>query len=186
MELSSLIGTLVSSDTVKNIAGTVKSDSSSVKKVLSAALPSLLNGAKAQSEDAASGFAEALRSHGEADTANIAGFLKNVDLKDGKKIIGHLLGSTSSEQIAEIARAAGVSKKSTGNILSAAAPLLMSLLGKQSSGSGSLISSLFSGLDIGSLLTGLLTDNDEKEEEKEEEKPASGGFLSGLFGKLFK
>lgn len=190
MNLSSLVSTLVSSDVAKNIAGAVKSDSGSVKKVISAALPTLLDGAKEQSADEASGFADALLAHSQDDTSNISKFIKKVDLADGKKILGHLLGDNLTDKVGEISRAAGVSKKSTAGILSAAAPLLMSLLGKQAAaekgpdGLSSIVSSLFSGVDLGGMLSGLLTDN--ASEEKEEEKPAAGGLFGGLLGKLFK
>ena len=186
MDISSLIGTMMSADSVQNIGKAAEADPKAVKNVLSAALPSLINGAKAQSEDTSTGFAEALLSHGKDDTSDLASFLGKVDLKDGGKIIGHLLGSASSDEIAEISRKAGASKKDTSNILSAAAPLLMSLLGKQASSSssdssasavGSVASLLLKNVDVGSLLGNLLGGKDDKDDkdEKEDKKDKKEG-----------
>ena len=98
MDMTSLITTLLSSDSVSGVGKAANADKSNVQSVLNAALPLLLNGAKAQSEDksTAESFANALLSHGQKDTSNVASFLKNVDLDDGAKIIGHLLGNGDS------------------------------------------------------------------------------------------
>ena len=65
MDMSSLITTLLSSDSVSGVSKATKVSSSNVQSVLNAALPLLLNGAKAQSEDesTAESFASALLEH---------------------------------------------------------------------------------------------------------------------------
>lgn len=186
MDISSLIGTMMSSDALQSIGKTAKLDDAAVKNVLTAALPSLLSGAKAQSEDTANGFAEALLSHGEKDTSDLAAFLDKVDLEDGGKIIGHLLGGSKNDEISSIARAAGVDAKDTTSVMSAAAPLLMSLLGKQAaseasdksaSAVGSVASLFLKNADLGDLLGGLLGGKDDKK---------SGLNVLGILGKLLK
>ena len=200
MDISSLIGTFMSSDALQNIGSAAQTDAKSAKDVLAAALPSLLSGAKAQSDDESTGFGEALLSHGKDDISDIASFLGKVDLEDGGKIIGHLFGNDSDNQIGTIAESAGVSKANTSNILSAAAPLLMSLLGQQASSSASdssasalsSVASLFlKNADIGGILGGILGGgNNNSDEIKIEDantttsaKPA--GLISTLLGKLF-
>ena len=162
MDISSLVGTLMSADSLQSVGKTSKTDSKTVQSVLGAALPSLLSSAQAQSQDTSTGFAEALLSHSKADTSNIASFLNKVDTDDGGKIVNHLL---SSDAVADISRKAGVSKKDATNILSTVAPLLMSLLGQQSVSSasasnasaiGSVASMLLQNVDMGNLLGGLL------------------------------
>ncbi len=174
MDMSSLITTLLSSDSVSGVSKATKASSSNVQSVLNAALPLLLNGAKAQSEDesTAESFANALLSHGQKDTSNLTSFLKNVDLEDGGKIVKHLLGSTDS--VEEIAKESGVSAKETGNILSAAAPLLMSLLGQDSASKKnnntaavlSVASVLLQNVDVGDLLGNLLGGGSSKTKKK--------------------
>ena len=189
MDISSLIGTLMSSDSLQNIASVAGTADKDVKDVLSAALPSLIDGAKEQCGDTATGFADALLSHGKADTSDLASFIKNIDIEDGGKIIGHLLGGKKEEQLDGIAKSTGVTKAGTANILSLAAPLLMSLLGQQATSSAedsspsaisSIASSLLGNADIGSILGSLLGGTSATG------TASSGGFLAGLLGKLFK
>ena len=86
-----------------------------------------------------------------------------MNLGDGAKIVSHRLGSATSSTGDQAAEKAGVSQQQASTILSAAAPLLMSLLGQQTSsqqasgtGIGSIMSSLMGSTDVSSLLTGLL------------------------------
>ncbi|MBQ9534604.1 MAG: DUF937 domain-containing protein [Clostridia bacterium] len=194
MDISALLGTIMSSDSIKNMSQLTNVSSEGVQGVLGSALPSLLNGALAQSEgsDTAEGFAGALTQHAAVDTSDINAFLGNVDMEDGAKIVGHLLGSDSSAVFSEAAKKAGVSEKDSSNILSAAAPLLMSLLGKEtgaqsqsgaSGGIAGIMGALLKNADMGSLLSGLLgggmTASDAKEEkdEKKEKKGLLGSLL---------
>ena len=190
MQINDILGTIMSGDSVKAIGSLTETDAGSVKKVLTAALPSLLQGAKEQGEDETTGFSEALLSHGKDDTSDIASFLGKVDLKDGGKIIGHLLGSDSSNKIGAIAKEAGVTKKKTSNILSAAAPLLLSLLGKKASsesgsgnaGLGGIAALLLKNVDLGSVLGSVLGGSGKDDKDDKDDKD-SGGAL-GLLGSL--
>lgn len=170
MDMNDLMGTLLSGDSLKNIGKVTGTSQTDVKKVLASALPSLISGAQGQANDSGSGFEGALQQHGKANTSDLASFLSNVDLQDGSKIVGHLLGSGKEETTRKAAQASGLDADKTGSILSAAAPLLMSLLGQQTaaeaptaaassnSGSllGSLVGTLLSNVNVGSLLMNLL------------------------------
>lgn len=161
MDITSLLSTLTSSSSITNVSKVTGTTKTEVKDVLSAALPALLNGAKEQAEDKSTqeGFLSALTSHAKDDTSSISSFLKNVDLDDGAAIVKHLIGGASSSATKEIAKEAGVSSSKVTSILSAVAPLLMSLLGKEkesSSGGADLMGSLLKNVDMGSVLSGLL------------------------------
>lgn len=216
MDLKKLAGSLLSSDSISGLSGLTGASDKDVSNVLAQALPSLLSGAKdqAKGEGTSQSFVTALSDHAKDDTSDLTKFLGNVDMADGAKIIGHLLGSGKDDVVADIAKDTGVSKTKTSSILSGAAPLLMSLLGQQTqeeeekpeSGMGGLMGALLDNVDVGSLLTGLLTSNSgnsdkdeesekddkkkkkkkkgKKEEEKEEEKEESGGLLNSLFNLL--
>ena len=194
MDMNSLISTLLSSDSVSGVSKATKTSSKDVQSVLSAALPALLNGAKAQSEDksTAESFAKALLSHGKDDTSNLSSFLKNVDLEDGSKIISHLLGSDDS--VKKIAKKSGVDAKETGDILSAAAPLLMSLLGqesasKKSNGSAALeiAGAVLKNVDVGDLLGDLLGGGDSKKKSTSKKKDNdTAELIGGIIGSLLK
>lgn len=207
MDLSAIMNTLLSSDTVSGVSKKTGASKSDVTSVLTSALPKLLQGAQSQADDkeTAAGFEKALDDHSKDDTSNLLSFLKGVDLDDGAKIVGHLLGGNTSGTTKEVSKASGVSSGATSQIMSAAAPLLMSLLGKSSKddagtekedgGSGLLgqvVSSALSNVDVGSLLSGLLGDGGSSKKKTTAKKTSSkkgvdlGGvanLLSGLFKK---
>lgn len=180
MDLMKLAGTLLSSDSVDGVSERTGSSGSDVSKVLAKALPALLDGAndQAKGKKSSKGFASALSDHAKDDTSNLSKFLGNVDMEDGAKIIGHLLGSKEEDKVDEIAEEAGVEKADVLSILSAAAPLLLSLLGQQTEKEdkkeavGDLVGVLLENVDVGSILTGLLTDKDSSKESTKKKSTA--------------
>ena len=203
MDFKKLAGTLLSSDSINGLSNATGASAKDVTSVLSAALPTLLNGAKDQAngKDTTEGFVNALSQHAQSDTKDLGKFLGNVDMKDGGKIIAHLLGAGKNDTLSTIASQSGVSQNKTNDILSALAPLLMSLLGQQtqaeesSSPIGGLFGSLLDNVDMGNVLTGLLggssteeettTNGKKKKKKKTAKKEESNSLLSGLF-KLLK
>ena len=194
MDINSLLGTLLSSDSVSGVSKATKADDKEVASVLNAALPLLLKGAKKQSEDkdTAESFATALLSHGKKDTSNLSSFLKNVDLDDGSKIIGHLLGK-DDDSVKKIAKTSGVSAKKTGDILSAAAPLLMSLLGQESASKKSdnnvaleLAGALLKNVDVGDLISDLLGGDNKKKKSSKKKDNDAGEIIGDILGALLK
>ncbi len=191
MDMKSLITTMMSSDSLNGISQVTNTTKDDTRSVLSAALPLLLSGAQAQSQNVntAASFGNALFNHGQQNTSNVSSFLQGVDLLDGGKIIGHLLGLNNNNTMSLISQQTGVSNQNTSNILAAAAPLLMSLLGQQlGSTSANATPSLLStnatntmqGLNMGSLLTGLLGGA----QPVQQQKPSLlGSLLGGLFGR---
>lgn len=148
-----LLKKFLSSDALSGISKASGVGSEDVSKILSSALPSLLKGASGQSTDkkVSSGFAQALMSHSKKDTNDLGSFFDSVDLADGKKVVAHLTGD--ADKTADmVAKDAGVTKGAASSVLSAAAPLLMSLLGKQSNAEDSDESGILSA--VGNILGG--------------------------------
>lgn len=204
MDISSLLSTLTSSDSLSGLGSAANVSADSARNILTSALPTLLSGAAAQSQNSetSEGFASALLQHASADTSSISSFLGNVDMSDGKKILSHLFGSDSDSTISSIAENSGASAEETSGVLSAAAPLLMSLLGQQTSseqasgaGIASIMNSLLGGADVSSLLSGIpgnsggasvleqVTGAASSASSESGEKAASG--ILGVLGKLF-
>jgi len=193
MDMNSLISTLMSNDSLNGISQVTNTTSEDTRSVLSAALPLLLSGAQAQSQNVntAASFGNALFNHGQQNTSNIGSFMQGVDLIDGGKIIAHLLGLNNNSAMNMISQQTGVSNQNTGNILAAAAPLLMSLLGQQlgsnnANSSPSLLSSAatnaMQGMNMANLLTGLLGGT--AQPQVQQQKPSLlGSLLGGLFGR---
>ena len=199
MDLSKIAGSLLSADSIKGLSNLTGASNKDITSVLTSALPSLLSGATEQAKDkkTAEGFATALAQHAKDDTSDLASFLGKVDLNDGAKIIGHLLGSGKEETVKKAATASGVSEKKTGDILSAIAPMLLSLLGQQAdedddkeSGASGLVGALLDNVDVGSLLSGLIS-TDTSSDKDDKKKPASsnkksGGIIGGILSGLLK
>lgn len=205
MDLNSLLTTMLSPESVSNLSQTAGVSPAQVQSVLGSAMPSLLNGALAQSQgsDTAESFANALAQHAGDDTGSMASFFQNVDMADGGKIVSHLLGG-DGQALSAIAGQSGVDQRGTANVLSAAAPLLLSLLGQQTQqtqqtqpaaglNTAGLMGALLQNVDMGSLLTGLLgggqtqtaaSDTLHLAQEQQPQQQSSGLF--GLLGNLFK
>ncbi len=195
MDLTSLMGTLLSGDSVKGLSKATGSSQGDITSVLNAALPMLLQGISGQAQDKNSGFDKALEQHAQNDASDLGSFFGGIDLADGAKIIGHLLGSDTDSSTKSVAKKTGVSQKDAGNILAAAAPLLMSLLGqetKKSAGSGNdllgeIIGAVLENVDLGDVLGALLGGSSKKTTKK---AAADDGFglddAVDLLGKLLK
>jgi len=154
-----------------------------------------------ESEEGAFQLDKALDDHAQTDVSDINSFLDQVDTEDGMKILNHILGNDRETERVEknLAARTGADKDQVAGILSMAAPLLMSYLGKEKQKSkqktsgdskdalmsmlGSMLSggSGDSGLDIGSLIQFATRDSDN------DGKSDLGSMLSGLLGgrKLF-
>ena len=176
------IGSLLSGSGLSAISRRARVNKEDVAKVLSAGIPALVGGMRrnAGAEEGAASLTQALADHSVDDTSNPGAFLKNSDLKDGKKILGHVLGNDQKALVDQIADASGVTKGKTTTILALVAPLLLSLLGSQNSSNSS------SGGLLG-LLGGLLGlgGNSQPAVQQPVQQPvqqSSGGLLSGLFG----
>lgn len=190
----STIGELLSGDGVGAISKRSRVKTADVAKVLSEGIPSMISGMmnNASTDAGAESLSAALSDHSKDDTDDIAGFLKGADLKDGKKILGHIFGDGQEATVAEISKASGVTKGKTANILAMVAPLLLSLLGTQQQ-------TQQSGLSLGGLLGGLLGGGQQSGGSalgglgagllgsllgggQQEEKPKDGGILDALLG----
>ena len=179
------IGSLLSGGGLNAISRRTKVAKEDVAKVLSAGIPALVGGMRrnAGAEAGAASLSKALADHSSADVSNPADFLKNADLKDGKKILGHVLGDDQKGLVDEISRAAGVTKGKTGTILALVAPLLLSLLGSQNSGSSGGLLGMLGGLlgggqSSGGLLGGLLGGGQQPAQPQQQ----SSGLLGSLLG----
>jgi len=188
MDINALMSSMLSGDSIKGLSKATGTTQTNVKNVLASALPSLLSGAKEQATNSstAQSFSDALADHAKDNTGDITSFLSSVNVADGSKIIGHLLGSNQASTTKEAAKSAGISTGKAGSILSAAAPLLMSLLGQQAgkegnsaSGIAGIMGSLLGNADMGSLISGLVGG------AQSSDKKDGGSILKNIFG-MFK
>ena len=180
MDFGSIINTMMSSDSVSQLSSLTGTSEKDVSSILTSALPQLLSGAQGQATnaDTAQSFANALAAHGQKDSADLSSFLSGIDLDDGQKIVNHLLGSDNAVATAEtLSQESGVASTNISGILSAAAPLLMNLLGKQAEKETENASG---GLDLGGIVGSLFGGGDDKDSGGGLDL---GGILTGLFKK---
>lgn len=195
-DISSLLGQLLSSNTLNEISKTVGVSKKDTKNVLVDALPQLLSGANNQviSSSTVSGFLNALTKHASDDSSNITNFFSSIDLADGGKIVKHLLGGDTKKIEEKVAKSSGVDVSKVGAILSSVAPLLLTLLGKQvasnkkedsENASVDLLSSLLGGannnVDFAGLASSFLKTSDNKKDNND-----LLSNVAGIVGKLLK
>ena len=157
MDLTSMMSALLSDNSINSVTGKTGLNKGQVASVMAAALPMLLNGANGQASnpETTESFHEAVTQHAERDP-------EEVDLAEGEKIVEHLLGDEEADAEKAIARKTGLSKAQVALILAAVAPMIMKMLGKQSSGNNaastaSLLSALLGGGSNSSASTALMT-----------------------------
>ena len=168
MDINSLLGTVLSDASIQGVSQTSAVSGDQTRSILNAAMPALLGGAlnQAKGADTSAGFATALSQHAAGNTADLTAFLGSVDTQDGAKIVNHLLGSDSAAVVDQIAKDSGVQAADVKKVLASAAPLVMSLLGKETQKRQDADSAVSPAGVLGSLMGG----------------GSSGGLLGSLLG----
>ena len=172
MDLTTLMGALLSDNSVNSVAGKTGVSAGDVAGVLAAALPVMLNGANAQAHnaDTSESFHEAVTEHAAKDP-------EAVDLAEGEKIVEHLLGDDEAKAEKAIAKKTGLSKAQVALILAALAPLIMNKLGQQTTASNST-----SAANTASLLGALLGGGSNSSASNALMTAALGAVLSNALG----
>ncbi len=151
MGLETILSSLTNPNALSALSSATGSGTSDITSVLSSALPSLLGALSTNSQDSkdSASLEKALADHSKNDLSDVLG---NLDLDDGAKIIGHLLGGNTDNVTKVASKNTGISSGSVATILSAVAPILMNIMGKETNSSNAKAS----GLDLGSIVGGLL------------------------------
>ncbi len=158
MDLNTLMSSLLSDANIKTVARKAGVSNEEAASVLATSLPMMLNGANGQASDrqTTESFFQAVKDHAGKDP-------EKVDLKEGGKIVGHLLGKDEETAEKAIATRAGMKPSTVALILAAAAPMIMNALGGSTSSSNSsastasLLSSLLGGASNSSASSSLMT-----------------------------
>ena len=199
MNVGKLIGLMTSASSVGAIGKNTGVSNDQVSQVLTQVLPLLLNGASKQAtnKNTAASFAQALAQHSKSNTSDIASFLGGVDTADGAKIIQHLLGGDAKTTTASIAKAAGVTQNQANDIMSNVAPLLMGVLGQQStkhqasavtgvaSANTDIMSALMSGMNQNDL-TNILSSLAGAQAPAKKKSGIDAGDVVNILGKILK
>ena len=172
MDLVNILSSLAGNDTVNEISKKFNIDTNKVSSVITSALPTLVGAMQknASTEGGAAALAKALGDHA-GNAGSMLSNLKNVDLNDGSKILGKILGSNASSIFDKIGKQTGTTSGQVNNILSSIAPAMLNLIGKMKNNNNTDNDAL--GALLGSVLGGGSNSGS-----------GMGGILGGL-GKLF-
>ena len=131
--LDLLTNQLGNENVLKELSKTANAEPSQIQKAVSLGVPALLESLvrNAKTEEGALSLAKALDSHKDDKVDDIEGFLKNVDMEDGSKILGHILGGNKQKVQKNLAAQTGLQDNQVQDILKQLAPLLLGSLGKQ-------------------------------------------------------
>ena len=160
--LQNILNQVLDENTLQGFSKELNVDTDQIKTASTMLIPSLFKGlnTNVQDEKGADSLLKALDQHKDADVSNINNFLGSVDLKDGAKILEHILGTKQAPVQKEVAKKSGLSAANTQTLMTMLAPLIMAQLAKSKSttndSGGGLIGALASNLDVGKILTGLL------------------------------
>lgn len=167
-------------------------DKEQVSKASSALLPELLSAMNknVKSEKGLDSLFSALDDHKDVDVSNASAFLKNVDLADGQKILGHLLGNKTEEVEKKVAKESGLKGKQVKKMMLMLAPMLMGFLGsqkkKQSGFDQKSLLTMLAGLAGGSGLSSLLTSLGGSKQKSSKKKGLDVSDAVDLVGSLLK
>lgn len=150
MDLNSILGVLAAGSTANQIGQQFNIESNKVSSVITSALPTLIGAMQknASTQSGANALSKALGDHS-GDTGFNMG---SVNLTDGSKILGHILGNNTNSIFSALAKQTGTTSNQVSSILASIAPTLLGLLGKGQKSSNTSASGL--GGMLGAILGG--------------------------------
>lgn len=124
MDLSQMLTGELKKQALSQITKQMGGNNKMAQAMIEKALPSILSGLEknTQSEDGKKSLDTALEKHtGET----------KIDMPDGAKILGHILGNEKESEVENIAKATGASKEQSADVMSILSSLVMEKLGDQ-------------------------------------------------------
>ncbi len=108
------------------------------QQVTQNALPLLLKALQqnASTPEGAQSLQNALQQHQNEPVDDLLGFFKNVDTKDGSKILQHIFSDRKDNVQADLANKVGLQNNQVSNLLMQLAPLVLGVLGNQQQAQG--------------------------------------------------
>ena len=182
--LSILLKSLLTDNSVNTMSQKTGLGAKQLRKLLPLAIPLLLRAMtkNASNQAGASSLLSALTQH--TNTKPMEQQIAEADTVDGAKILAHILGNSSQEELQNLANQTGMSQQQVANALSSITPAMLSGLSAATTTATSASTAastagkidLSDGLDLSDVMTMLGGSSAQS-------KPQSGGLLAALFGK---
>ena len=137
--LSTLLSGMTSEGSMTSLTQKTGGSSDQISGLLTSALPMLMQavGNNASTQEGAQSLLGALQQH--TSTASVADQIKDADVDDGMKILGHILGANKDAVFGQLSGQSGLSTDQVGSVLGNIAPALMSgLSSSMTSAAGSI------------------------------------------------
>lgn len=147
--LDSVLGTLMKDEVTNKMANSLGMEKSKAQSALASAVPILMQAMSrnASTPEGERSLENALRKdHSGNILENISGYLDKPNTSEGSKILDHILGGKRNNVEKYVSNDSGLSSGMVGNLLSAAAPIIMGALAGKQSNSNSGVGSLLSGI----------------------------------------
>ena len=162
MDILSILNSLQEKQTVNQLTKSVGGDSDQVQRAVELGLPMLMQAMtrNVQTPQGAASLNKALDQHKEDPLDDVLGFLKNADINDGKKILGHIFNQKTQKVEQNLAAQTGMAENQVENLLAQLAPVVLSALGKEKNQKGVDASGLASMLPM---ITGFLGSDSNKD-----------------------
>lgn len=122
-----------SKDVLSKIGKSVGAKPSQVKKVNELGMPALVQALQRNvtTSEGAAALSKALDQHKDDKVDDLAGFLNNVDMEDGAKILKHVFSGKDQKVQKNIAKQTGLQMDQVSGIMAQLAPMLLGALGTE-------------------------------------------------------
>jgi hypothetical protein len=124
----------IDEQTIETISKKANLSPAQTKDISNGVLGTIFSGLakQAANPDKAQAITQAAKDHDSSILDNITRALQDgsIDLNDGKKILGHIFGSSQNTIASSIAKETGVQSNQIGNIMEMLAPLALSAINK--------------------------------------------------------
>ncbi|EON24826.1 MULTISPECIES: DUF937 domain-containing protein [Nocardioides] len=178
------INELVSTLPIDQIAAKLGEDPDAVRRAVDVALPALLGGLEANTQDPGgeASLAEALGQH-DNDVATPPVDVEDVDVAEGQKIAAHIFGANQDQVVNQLG-STGVSSGLVAKLLPILAPIVLSYLAKQVGGKSGALGGAAGGGVLGSILSSILGGASQGAGTPSSAGTSAGSILGDLLGGL--
>ncbi len=189
MDLSNLLNSVLGDEKIlQELSRKVNARPEQVRKAATLGVPTLVEAIdrNAKEESRRDSLAKALEDHQNDDVENLEGFISHVDVNEGDRMVGHILGDRKMNVENSIANTTSLGIGQVSGLMSMLAPILIGMLGnkkKEENISRDSIPDLTGSL--GGLLGGSGGGGIMDVAKKLLDKDGDGGIMDDLLGKFF-